>query len=75
MSSAQGAIWGVHNLQIWLAHGFTALRDAGEADAGYGQLACEIALKRIDSRAANRFGGEFSYRYWRTRRQRLAGVR
>jgi len=32
MSSAQKAIWGVHNLQNWLDHGFTALRDAGEDD-------------------------------------------
>jgi len=46
MSSAQGAIWGVHNLQIWLAHGFTALRDAGEADAGYGQLALRNSVEK-----------------------------
>src|SRR2546428_13197682 len=38
ISSAQGALWGVHNLQEWLAHGFTALRDAGESDTGDGQL-------------------------------------
>lgn len=31
-SSPQGALWGLHNLQIWLDHGFTALRDAGEDD-------------------------------------------
>src|SRR6185437_15268686 len=30
MSSAQKAIWGVRNLQVWLDHGFTALRDACE---------------------------------------------
>src|SRR5689334_10262609 len=30
MSSPQKAIWGVHNLQTWLDHGFTAIRDAGE---------------------------------------------
>ena len=46
MSSAQGAIWGVHNLGIWLAHGFTALRDAGEADAGYGQLALRDSVEK-----------------------------
>jgi len=46
MSSAQGAIWGVHNLEIWLAHGFTALRDAGEADAGYGQLALRNSVEK-----------------------------
>ena len=39
MSSAQKAIWGVRNLQIWLDHGFTALRDACEGDAAYGQFA------------------------------------
>jgi imidazolonepropionase-like amidohydrolase len=26
MSSAQKALWGVHNIQTWLDHGFTALR-------------------------------------------------
>jgi imidazolonepropionase-like amidohydrolase len=46
MSSAQGAIWGVHNLQIWLAHGFTALRDAGESDIGYGQLALRNSVEK-----------------------------
>lgn len=25
-SSPQGVLWGVHNVQIWLDHGFTALR-------------------------------------------------
>lgn len=39
MSSAQATIWGVHNLQGWIDHGFTTLRDAGEADLGYGQFA------------------------------------
>ena len=46
MSSAQGAIWGVHNLQTWLAHGFTALRDAGESDTGYGQLALRNSIEK-----------------------------
>ncbi|HEY8716323.1 MAG TPA: amidohydrolase family protein, partial [Candidatus Acidoferrum sp.] len=46
MSSAQGAIWGVHNLTIWLDHGFTALRDAGESDIGYGQLALRDSINR-----------------------------
>lgn len=46
MSSAQGAIWGVHNLQIWLDHGFTALRVAGEADLGYGQLALRDSVEQ-----------------------------
>src|SRR5262249_164000 len=29
MSSPQAVLWGYHNVQIWLAHGFTTLRDAG----------------------------------------------
>jgi len=45
MSSAQAAIWGVHSLAIWLDHGFTALRDAGEADIGYGQLALRNSIE------------------------------
>ena len=44
-SSAQATIWGVHNLHIWLDHGFTALRDAGEPDQGYGQLALRDSIK------------------------------
>ena len=44
-SSPQRALWGVHNLQIWLDHGFTALRDAGEADVAYGQLALRDSIK------------------------------
>ncbi len=46
MSSAQKALWGVHNLQIWLDHGFTALRDAGEDDLGYGQLALRDSIEK-----------------------------
>ena len=46
MSSAQAALWGLHNLQIWLDHGFTTLRDAGEPDLGYGQLALRDAVTR-----------------------------
>jgi imidazolonepropionase-like amidohydrolase len=45
-SSAQGALWGAHNLQIWLDHGFTALRDAGESDVGYGQLALRDSINK-----------------------------
>ena len=44
-SSAQAALWGVYNLQVWLDHGFTALRDAGEPDQGYGQLALRDSIK------------------------------
>jgi imidazolonepropionase-like amidohydrolase len=45
MSSAQKTLWGVHNLQIWMDHGFTALRDAGENDLGYGQLALRNSIE------------------------------
>src|SRR6202035_1826529 len=31
---------------IWLDHGFTALRDAGESDIGYGQLALRNSIER-----------------------------
>jgi imidazolonepropionase-like amidohydrolase len=46
MSSPQKAIWGVHNLQTWLDHGFTAIRDAGEDDPGYGQLALRNSIEK-----------------------------
>ena len=45
-SSPQGVLWGVHNLQIWLDHGFTALRDAGEDDMAYGQLALRDSINQ-----------------------------
>ena len=45
MSSPQGALWGAHNLQSWLDHGFTTLRDAGESDLAYGQLALRESIK------------------------------
>jgi imidazolonepropionase-like amidohydrolase len=45
MSSPMAALWGAHNLQIWLDHGFTLLRDAGESDQAYGQLALRDAIK------------------------------
>ncbi|HTC47572.1 MAG TPA: amidohydrolase family protein [Candidatus Aquilonibacter sp.] len=44
MSSPQKAVWGVHNLQVWLDHGFTALREACEDDAAYGQLALRDSI-------------------------------
>lgn len=44
MSSAKKTLWGMKNLKEWLAHGFTALRDAGEDDLGYGQLALRDAI-------------------------------
>ena len=44
MSSPKKAIWGVHNLQMWLDKGFTTLRDAGEGDMAYGQLALRDSI-------------------------------
>src|ERR1700678_2012360 len=44
MSSPQKAVWGVHNLQVWLDHGFTAMRDACEGDAFYGQFALRDSI-------------------------------
>ena len=38
-SSPEGALWGLHNMQTYLGEGFTTLRDAGEDDLNYGQLA------------------------------------
>jgi len=46
MSSGQAVIWGVHSLPIWLDHGFTTLRDAGEPDTGYGQLALRDSIEK-----------------------------
>ena len=46
MSSAQATIWGVHSLQLWLDHGFTSMRDAGESDTGYGQLALRNSIEK-----------------------------
>ena len=44
MSSARKTLWGMRNLKVWLSKGFTALRDAGEDDLGYGQLALRDAI-------------------------------
>lgn len=44
MSSAKKTLWGMRNLREWLEKGFTALRDAGEDDLGYGQLALRDAI-------------------------------
>jgi imidazolonepropionase-like amidohydrolase len=46
MSSPMAAIWGYRNLQVWLDHGFTSLRDAGESDLAYGQLALRDAINQ-----------------------------
>ena len=39
MSSPKKTLWGARNLRGWLDKGFTALRDAGEEDMAYAQLA------------------------------------
>src|SRR5438477_6270587 len=44
MSSARKTLWGMRNLKVWLSKGFTALRDAGEDELGYGQLALRDAI-------------------------------
>ncbi len=46
MSEAQAVVWGVHSLPIWLDHGFTAMRDAGEPYLGYGQLALRDSIEK-----------------------------
>ena len=46
MSAPMQAIFGVHNLQQWLDHGFTTLRDAGEIDTAYGQFALRDAVNQ-----------------------------
>jgi len=46
MSSPMGALWGTRNLQVWLEHGFTSLRDAGESDLAYGQFALRDAVRK-----------------------------
>jgi imidazolonepropionase-like amidohydrolase len=45
MSAPQATIWGEHNLQTWLAHGFTGLRDACESGLSYGQLALRDSIR------------------------------
>jgi imidazolonepropionase-like amidohydrolase len=43
-SSPKKTLWGVRNLRLWLDNGFTTLRDAGEEDPAYGQLALRDAI-------------------------------
>jgi imidazolonepropionase-like amidohydrolase len=45
MSAPQAAIWGVHNLQVWLDHGFTGLREACEPAVAYAQLALRDSVR------------------------------
>ena len=44
MSSPKKTLWGARNLRGWLDKGFTALRDAGEEDMAYAQLALRDAI-------------------------------
>jgi len=46
MSSPMAALWGAHNLQVWLDHGFTSLREAGENDPSYGNVALRDAVRK-----------------------------
>lgn len=45
LSSGQATLWGLHNLQTYMNNGFTAIRDAGEADLGYSQFALRDSIK------------------------------
>jgi imidazolonepropionase-like amidohydrolase len=45
MGAARGALFGLKNLETYLRHGFTTVRDAGEIDPGYGQFALRDAIK------------------------------
>jgi imidazolonepropionase-like amidohydrolase len=46
MSSPGATIWGVRNLLVWLSHGFTSLREAGESDLSYGQIALRDGVNK-----------------------------
>jgi imidazolonepropionase-like amidohydrolase len=46
MSSAESTLYGLRNLSVYMAHGFTTLRDACESDAGYGQLALRNSINK-----------------------------
>jgi imidazolonepropionase-like amidohydrolase len=46
MSSAQSVLWGARNLRAWMERGFTMLRDPGESDLGYGQVALRDSVRR-----------------------------
>ncbi|PWT92532.1 MAG: Xaa-Pro dipeptidase [Acidobacteria bacterium] len=45
ISSAQGTLWGLHNVQTYIGKGFTTIRDAGESDQGYGQFALRDSIQ------------------------------
>ena len=46
MTSAQAALWGTHNLKIFLDHGVTTLREACESDPYYGQIALRDSVNQ-----------------------------
>ncbi|HEV3332799.1 MAG TPA: amidohydrolase family protein [Bryobacteraceae bacterium] len=46
MSSAQAALWGARNLREWITRGFTMLREAGESDPGYAQIALRDSVNK-----------------------------
>ena len=46
LSSAGKAVWGARNAREWLRRGFTTVRDAGEDDPHYAQIALREALRR-----------------------------
>lgn len=45
-SAPQATVRGVANLQLWLNHGFTAVRDAGEAYPSYPQFALRDGVQK-----------------------------
>ena len=45
-SAPQATVRGVANLQLWLNHGFTAVRDAGEAYPSYPQFALREGVQK-----------------------------
>lgn len=46
LSASQKALWGLKNAREYLDRGFTTLRDAGETDPSYGQVALRDAFAR-----------------------------
>lgn len=46
LTASQRTLWGLRNAQEYLHHGFTTLRDAGEGDLSYGQVALRDAFEK-----------------------------
>jgi imidazolonepropionase-like amidohydrolase len=44
-SSAQAALWAIRNINVLLMQGFTTIRDAGEPDPWYGQIAVRNSVQ------------------------------